>query len=562
MSSSVSILDLAETGKAELVLRDMRVRSLWSPYYLLTVVLGYKELVGYLHNEELEGFVQRLLEGSTKQWIEWPRGFFKTTTFTIGCGIWFVLPYDEKDTEYALDVLHLPEEEWFARLALHDQDATQLFAFETQANAEKKVTEVKYHFEQNEVFRSVFPEIAYKGDERPWTNNCIKIRRTGYGARSEEGTFEAIGAGGALQSRHYKIVWEDDLVGKKATESETEMHKTIRWHGLLAGAFVDASRQWRFGVSNRWGFFDLNNHVRENEPDFIFHTVSAWDIGENGEEVPTFPVDGSGRERYTMAALIKIRDSGSMTRFDFASQYMNRPMLPGDKEIGTTKLHEYYVETDGTMCCNCGAKWRPSQLQRYMHYDPYNAKGVRSVSRPAIAVVGTSVDRHIFLIHYYIGKGNYSKIFDEIYHMNDTWRPQLFTYEDVGHQNMCEFHIKETAKTPAYRDSHKPFPRILAAPTQGKAKEVRVRENLIPHLEGQSSVKFSRRINHQMFDEMCETFPHAVPGHDYDLLDALAQGARHWTFPLGEEALTLQREAEDSYLSQLGKPYSKMETHA
>lgn len=556
MRPTVDILDLAETGKAELVMRDMRVRSLWSPYYLATVVLGYKELVNYLHNEELEGFVARLLEGSTKQWIEWPRGFFKTTTFTITCGIWFVLPYDEKDTEYALDILGLPEEEWFSRMALHDQNATQLYAFETQANAEKKVKEVKFHFEENEIFRSLFPEIAYQGQERPWTDSCISIRRVGTGGRSAEGSFEAIGAGGALQSRHYNIVWEDDLVGKKATESETEMAKTIRWHGLLAGAFVDASRQWRFGVSNRWGFFDLNNHVRENEPDFVFHTVSAWDIDEAGEETPTFPVDGAGKTRYTMEALRKIRDSGSMTRYDFACQYMNRPMLPGDKEIGLDKLHEYRVEADGLMVCSCGAKFKPSQLQRYMHYDPYNAKGVRSVSRPAIVVIGTSIDQHIFLIHYYIGKGNYGKIFDEIFHMNDVWRPQLFTYEDVGHQNMCEFHIGEMGKTEAYKKDHRRFPRIVAAPTQGKAKEVRVRENLIPVIE---KGKFSRRTNHQMFDEMLETFPHSVPGHDYDLLDALSQGAKFWKFPISDDVLLATKESEDAYLQQLGKPYSQME---
>lgn len=552
----INILDLAESGKADQVLRDMRVRCLWSPYYLATVVLGYKELVDYLHNVELEGFVQRLLEGSTKQWIEWPRGFFKTTTFTITCGIWFVLPYDEKDTEYALETLGLPEEEWFARLSLHDQDATQLYAFETKPNAEKKVREVKWHFEENEVFRSLFPEIAYQGTEKPWTGDCLKIRRSGYGQRSEEGSFEAIGVEGTLQSRHYKIVWEDDLVGKAATESDVTMQKTIRWHGLLAGAFVDATKQWRFGISNRWGFFDLNNHVRENEPDFIFHTVSAWDFAEDGTEQPTFPVDGLGHVRYTIPALVKIRDSGSMTRYDFACQYMNRPMLPGEKEIGLAKLHTYIVADDGTMVCNCGAKFKPSQLSRYMHYDPYNAKGVRSVSRPAIAVIGTAIDQHVFLIDYYIGKGNYSKIFDELFHKNDVWRPQLFTYEDVGHQNMCEFHISEITKTPQYQKDHRHFPRILAATTGGKAKEVRIRENLIPVIE---HGKFSRRQNQTMFDEMLETFPHSVPGHDYDLLDALAQGAKHWRYPQSEEQLFKEKEVEDAYLQQLGKPYSRME---
>ena len=82
-----------------------------------------------------------------------------------------------------------------------------------------------------------------------------------------EGSFDAIGAGNALQSRHYDKVYEDDLVGKKAAESRVEMDKTIRWHGLLTGAFVQAGRQFRVCVSNKWGYNDLNAFVRANEPE-------------------------------------------------------------------------------------------------------------------------------------------------------------------------------------------------------------------------------------------------------------------------------------------------------
>jgi hypothetical protein len=547
----VNILQVASTGKAENVVREMRVRSLYSPYYLAKVVLGYKELVDHLHLHDTELFIQRWLEGVRKQWIEWPRGFFKSTTFTISTGIWITLPHDDSDSEYALDVLHIDEGEWFRRMKLHDQDTTQLLAFETQPNAKKKVNEIKWHFEENTLFRMLFPEIAYSGNETPWTTDCLKIRRVGDGRRVQEGTFEAIGVDGALQSRHYKIVWEDDLVGKKAVESQVTMESTIRWHGLLHGAFENAAEQIRFGVSNRWGYADLNSHIRQNEPDFVFYTRRAWEIDEEtGTERAIFP------ERYPLDKLKQIQNSGSMTKYDFSCQYLNDPVLPGEQETDIRKLHTYHVEPDGRIVCSCGASFYASQLWRAIHYDPYNAKQTTSGSCPAIPVVGTSTDKHIFLLDYFIGRGNYPKIYDKLFEYNDRWRPHVFTYEDVGNQNMCEFHIRDREKFGEHLDKHRRFPRIIAVPTRGRAKEIRIRDSFLPCID---KYKFSRRANHLSFDKQLETFPNKVLDHDYDLLDALAQGALVWRFPESDEAVATKKADEDAYMKQLGQPYTQME---
>lgn len=519
------------------------MRALWSPYYLTKVVLGYKELVPHLHYHDTEIFVERWLAGFRRQWIEWPRGFFKSTQFTIGVGIWITCPVRPEDTEYAIEILKIPEDQWLARAALHDQDATQLYAYETDANAKKKVAEVKWHFEENTLFRAVFPEIAYIGNEQPWNNNCIKIRRVGYGKRSEEGSFEAIGAGNALQSRHYKIVWEDDLVGKKAVESEIEMEKTIRWHGLLNGAFENASSQIRFGVSNRWGYNDLNSHIRKNESEFYFHTRRAWEIGEDGAEVAIFP------ERYPIESLQEIRKS--MSPYDFSCQYLNSPIAPGENEVDSKALHRYTVSEGGVIACSCGARFHPSALLRFMHFDPYNAKGASSKSRPAVGIVGTSNDKHVFLLDYYIKRGTHEQVFEKIFDLNDQWRPCLFTYEDVGNQNMAEFYIRKAQQNPEFR--HRRMPRIEATKTGNRAKEIRIRDFLIPAF---TKYKFAVRETQLHFLESLDTFPATVPDHDYDLLDCLSEGAPKWRFPQAEETLVEQEAASDAYLAQLGKPYS------
>lgn len=538
------ILTIAASGDATKVMRDMRVRALFSPYYFSKAVLGYHKLTPHFHQAEMERFVTAWSEGETQQCVEWSRAFFKTTCFTISTSIWVVLPLTEEDSAYAINELDIPEGVWFQRVALHDQDATQLLAFEVIENAEKKVGFIKYHFEENALFRALFPEIAYAGTERPWNNKCLRIRRVGARRGDQEGTFEAIGVGGSLQSRHYKLAWLDDLVGEKARNSEVVMQQTIGWFQRLHGAFESASKSIRFVVANRWGYNDLNSYIRENEPDFKFHTRAAWEIGEDGKEVPTFP------EEYDMEALDKIR--AKMTAYDFSCQYLNEPTLPGEQEIALEKLHEYRVDEQGRMICSCGAKWRPSQCNRYLHYDPYNAKGPGSKSLPCVAATACAPDKHVFLLEYFIKKVPYAKLYDYIFHANDTWRPIAITYEDVGHQNMFEFHVRQIQDTLEFKSKHHKLPRIVPCKTGNKSKEIRIRESLLPVFE---KAKFARRAAHQTFDGMVRTFPNGRLHDDYDILDALAQGPAVWRYPDTEEAAIARRDVNDEYEAQLGKPY-------
>lgn len=553
-----NVMHMAETGRASDIIRDMRVRSLFSNYYFVKVVLNYPELTDYFHQVEMESFVDRWAEGYRKQWIEWTRGFFKSTCFTIGTGIWIVLPVTENDTDYAINKLQIPEDLWFKRISLHNQNVRQLMAFETMANATKKIKEIKWHFEENTLFRAAFPTIIPPATrENTWTNDCLIIPRIGESARHPEGTFEAMGVGGTLQSRHYDIVWEDDLVGKDATESDTIMQSTIRWHGLLHGAFVDATRQVRFGVSNRWGYNDLNSHIRANEPDFIFHTRSAWSLDPNdGVEVPTFPIDGTGKTRFTMEELDRIQHNGSMTAYDFSCQYLNSPVLPGDRQCNLSALHRYRVE-GGQIICSCGSKFWPEALYRFGHYDPFNAKGVGSTSCPAIVTVGTSWDKHVFLLEYFITRGTYERIYQQIFKQNNKWRWKVFTYEDVGHQNMTEYHIRQIERTHEHAKQNTKIHRIQAIKTGNRSKETRIREAFIPSIE---HGKFSIRDSHKEFVSQLETFPNKVLQHDYDLLDCLAQGAAlPWSYPLSEELEDEYKLKEDEFVKKLGQPYSHME---
>jgi hypothetical protein len=190
-----------------------------------------------------------------------------------------------------------------------------------------------------------------------------------------------------------------------------------------------------------------------------------------------------------------------------------------------------------------------------MHYDPYNAKAT-STSCPAIAVVGAATDRHLFLLDYYIGRGSYAKVYEKLFQFNDRWAPLLFTYEDVGHQNITEFHLKEIQNTKDFLEAkHRRFPRMMGCPTGGRSKEIRIMQGFFPHIE---NGKFSRRSIHTSFDSMLETFPNKTFDHDYDLLDALAQGSQVWRFPAADEIKAENKAREEDAEAALAKSYSVM----
>lgn len=535
--------------------RLFRARCLVSPYFFVKVALNNPDMAERIHGRELERLVERMKCGLSKRyyWVEWSRGFLKSTTFTMGFSVWLVLPSDDKDKQCALEHGLCSESEWDARAALRNQNYSQLVAFETATNAGKKLNQIRRFFEDSNLyslFHAAFPEIIYQGTERPWNDSAITIRRDPKKHSPPDPTFEAKGVGGALQSGHYDVIWCDDIVGKDAIESEVIMAKTKAWFGQLNGVEQLGGKTWRFGVSNRWGFNDLNAHLKLNEPHWEFSRLDAEVINEKGERVPTWP------EMYPIEVLDQKK--ASMSPEEYSCQYLNNPKPPGENDVDADKVHLYVdfrdkpeLQEHELFCTTCQKVYSVLNMNRYLHYDPYNAKGRFSRSRPAIAAVGTSTDKHVFLLEAFQKKLSYEGVYKNLFRMGSTWKPRLFTYEDVGGQNMAEFFVKMRQNSEEFkRLGYRKFDRIKGVKTQGKPMEIRIRDYFFPVIENK---KFGVHKSHRLLFDMLETFPHEVPTHDYDLLDVLAQGATEWRYPVDSEREQAFLEAEQRHLENLGK---------
>lgn len=311
----------------------MRLNALGSLFYFSKYVLGRDQLSPTLH-----GYLCRQFESDhIHVAIEFPRDHLKTTCGSESASMWWALPFTEVDEANMRKIGY--GDEWIRYMKrVHNPSTRTLIASEVIGNARKIGVRIDGHYRNNAVFRKLFPEIIPsslrslntaegKKKKSRWNQDSMTHKRPP-GPTEGEGTYDFIGVKGALQSRHYDRIIEDDLVGEKAVYSESVMETTIEWHRKLPGALTHRDDNPdltgdQIIIGNRWSHKDLNSWIRENEPHYQFHNHSA----EGGccdmhpqAGVPIWP------EMFSMSKLAVIRQTEGS--YNYSAQYLNNPVDP------------------------------------------------------------------------------------------------------------------------------------------------------------------------------------------------------------------------------------------
>lgn len=323
-----------------------RINAFQDLYYLSTVVLQKDQLQrgpDYQRSLHYQMCLSVMKDG-LKEVIEIPRAHYKSTIYSECFPIWRALPFNapEEDLFATLGYSDLYIE-WMNRC--HNQDIKIILVSETITNAIMLGNKIANHYLNNSLFRELFPEILPTTKET-WTANSLHQNRTEKGKFHGEGTFDFIGVGAALQSRHYSLAVEDDLVGKEALRSDPVMQSTIEYHQLLVGAMESDNKNPgrdfdEIVVGNRWSHKDLNSYIRENEPYFGFTTHAALGgccalhpIGQ-----PIFP------ESFNVEKLLRWkRRLGS---YFFSCQFLNFPIDPSKAKFNMGDFRFYHFQQVG-----------------------------------------------------------------------------------------------------------------------------------------------------------------------------------------------------------------------
>lgn len=537
----------------------MRINCLGSLYYFIRVGLKRRRLTETLHKP----WCLSLERDHLKDVYELPRDHFKSTICSEGFPIWRSLPFMDVD-EAAFRALGYGDEFIAFMKRMHRRDARNLLVAENITNAAKLGTRIKGHYESNDRFRTLFPEILPDTD-CTWTNYSLVHKRTLGAAPHGEGTFDFLGVGGALQSRHYDgLLIQDDLVGRKAIESVSIMEKTIEYHQLLVGAFENPDEATHendeFIVGNRWSYNDLNSHIREHEPWFnvITHSALGGCCPEHPPDTPIFS------EEFSFEKLLRWRNR--LGNYHFSCQFLNNPAAPENADFKAEWLSNFYIEdanekngfkrmirhivkSDGIV----RRDFPVSHLRIGMTVDP-NHSGNAGLGRcrHAIMVVGLSSDLNYYLLQAWAKACGYDEFYAKIFELAGDWGLTKIGLETIAAQKYIGHHIQSMSRLRDQRLSIVELKGEVEGPDGEltRKKEWRIRNVLAPIFE---SEHFFMQAKFQDFFGEYTTFP---KGRFVDMLDALAYMPQLIKAPQSYEANLRTLLANQRMAKQVNLPYS------
>lgn len=485
-----------------------------------------------------------------------PRDHFKSTICTEGLPMWWALPFLQKDADLFAKLGYSDEYiKWMLRC--HNPAVRNLLVSENIVNAAKLGSRIRWHFESNDIYRGAFRETLPNAGTT-WASFSLHVNiPPGFDASHGEGTFDFIGVGGALQSRHYTNIIEDDLVGRKAIESQSIMDKTVDYHRLIVGAYENNDQDHEGNelvVGNRWSYHDLNSHIREHEDWFRFSTHSA--LGGCCElhpsDTPIFP------EEFSFEKLMRIKERQGT--YNFSCQFLNNPAAPDNADFKPEWLgyYELLEDTNGQFIHHAAKDGaivrdvRTNHLRVAMTVDPaHSGNAGQGRCRHSIIVLGLSAEGRYYLLDCWAKACGYDEFINEIYKMATKWKLTRFGLETIAAQRFLAYHIQFLNRL----ESRNLRIIELKGEVEGadgeltRRKEWRIRNVLLPIFE---AGRFYTQRRFQDFFGEYTTFP---KGRFVDQLDALAYAPQMITLPQKQEFYMKARRDNASQLRRMNAPY-------
>jgi predicted phage terminase large subunit-like protein len=479
-SSPTSQLALPGNGSNELppaTLAALKDKCKEDLYFFAKGVLGYKDLDPDIHLP-----LCRLLQDQTKRRkrILLPRGWFKTTIASIAYPIW---------------------------LAIRDPNHKTLIVQNTSTNAEAKLKSIKAHFESNDLFRLLFPDLLPDRNCK-WMANSAQVKRTSV---SPEGTFDAAGIQTQVTSRHYDTIIEDDTVAPDLNElgednlvpTKEDIAQAIGWHRLATPLLVHPTESEILVIGTRWFEKDLLSWIKDNDRSYFSYERACRE--HNGVPDPTGEI--TYPKRFPQAVLEQLKID--MGPYMFSCLYLNCPMSSENMTFKKDWIQKYFVE--------------PTNLIVTTTVDPANdpAKSTNKKKNTDFdynIVMTCGKDLHdgtIYVLEYTRFKGSPGQLINTIFDHVKRWKPVQVGIEAIAYQSSIDYWVRERMRAEGV------YFWVELLTHGNKAKEFRIRA--LQPLIYSGKLKFREHM-HDLFAEL-EAFP--LGAHD-DIIDCLAMQLKLW----------------------------------
>jgi hypothetical protein len=490
-------------GLSSADLEQLRAQAKHDLFFMSRGVLGYEALTEHTHAAPCNFLVRE--EKIRRMYLD-PRGHFKSSNGTIADPI---------------------------RISVANPDhARILIANETATNAEGFLAEIKGHWEHNQVLRFLFSELVperFTGPGSQWASTMATIRRnTSY----KEGTYTAIGLGGAATSRHYTRIKIDDIIGLEASRSPAEMKMAMEWldqiEPLLTAPDVDIIDF----IGTRWSLIDAYAHLMEAYgSELAIFSRMATDNGEPDGN-PIFP-ERFSRDRF---ARIKRINPGQ-----WYAQYCNNPIASGARDFEANLVRTWWWNQKGEIEYRDEGElktWKLEDLYVTIQVDP-NSGSSTAPDTAAIITNGVSPLEDVFVLDAFSGRPQVDELLDTLYTKACRWNPRAIGIEKAGQSTTLwqfEQHMKRQGRT---------F-NVVPLHHQNKEKEDRIRQALQPLVQ---MGKLFLSQNQTILRHSIANFPQIKL---WDELDALAYGPKLWRKGVSVESLDRARENRHKLLAARG----------
>ena len=472
-------------GLDQETLAALREEGMNNLFFLAKGILGYSDMTNRTHKEFCEW-----MQGDQKRALGlMPRSHFKTT-------------------------IELCE---IIRCLLVNPEERILLVSESSENAEYMLREIKEHYENNELFRTLYPNhIPKSTTNRLWNKQSIILPRKG---SYREPSIDTAGITSRIVSRHYTRIFCDDLISNEAMESPTVMDKCRKFVNRLVSLLVHPTESTIRIIGTRWAFHDIYSHVLENFPSFDVFIRKAIVRTAEGKIEPFF------KERCTMHMFQEIIENDPL---QWATQYANDPLDTAVTDFKKEWLQYFTVAPDRNYRFT-GDDGRlhiqyTNDLRYYIHVDPSLGEKITS-DYTGIVVVGVNPLGQVFLVDAIGMRLDPLATSHKILDLASGYAPKLITIESNAYQKSLMYYTEAEAKRRGQYFRMEPF----NAPSR-KSKAARIRGALQP-LFSTERIWIRRGLVN-----FVEEYMKFGKDDDEHMMDALAQGPEFWKTPQSKVA--------------------------
>ena len=461
-------------------LEEIREEGKNNLFFLAKGILGYKDMTNRTHKE----FCEWMQNGEKRALGLMPRSHFKTT-------------------------IELCE---IIRCLLVDPEERILLVSESSENAEYMLREIKEHYENNELFRTVYSNHIPKSvNNRLWNKQSIILPRKG---SYREPSIDTAGITSRIVSRHYTKIFCDDLISNEAMESPTVMDKCRKFVNRLVSLLVHPTESTIRIIGTRWAFHDIYSHVIENFPSYKVFIRKAIVRTADGTVEPFFP------ERCSLKMFQEIIENDPL---QWATQYANDPLDTAVTDFKKEWLQYFtvapdhnfrYAGDDGSMHIQYNY-----DLRYYIHVDPSLGEKITS-DYTGIVVVGVNPLGRIFVCDAVGMRLDPLATAHKILELASAYSPKLITIESNAYQKSLMYYTEEEARRRGQYFRFEPF----NAPSR-KSKAARIRGALQPLFSTERVY-----VRRGLVDFIEEYMKFGKDDNEH-MMDALAQGPGYWKLP-------------------------------